>query len=519
MADEEERIRRCVREELELNLVSRTRNLIHSAASSSVNDLNNAFAGQTTGRSSNLGPSSRPAIKRQNIPGHWNRPKKTKQEKTKHVQSIPKTVWLLERPDDDVQITDDGCYGDYALNDDSVLVKAEIDLKSDQNEDAIRGELQTVFEKRYPGIGLCDFEFVKRERNVITTPIVKDNHTWDFSHVKHLCGNGRLYVRLITDIDEISGKAGDKCQDDTATATTSSISAPTPSQAYSNVDLCNTTSATTPEPGSEASASSAQPPCSVDDDDDDDELLKPPAAINSLLDQQKVDNLSMMFPRIPRAVIRNAVVTCASMNTAVNVLLQYGEFDHDINPSSSSDNISYIETQENPPQTVGSLPFVLQKLRRKMKSRGMREKLKVDPEDEVMDVYSYYKSSDFDPLIPIFVYLKGQPAIDTGGVLRQVFSNVFHALANNEVIRNIFVGNEDRRLPVFSNELVVNGFFETLGKMIAHSLVQGGPGFPYLSPVIYWYLATGDLQVALERASCADVDSHDLVEYITRVCV
>ena len=183
---------------------------------------------------------------------------------------------------------------------------------------------------------------------------------------------------MITDIDEISGKAGDKCQDDTANATTSSISAPTPSQAYSNVDLCNTTSATTPEPGSETSAFLAQPPCSVDDDDDD-ELLRPPAAINPSLDQQKVDNLSMLFPRIPRDVIRNAVVTCASMNTAVNGLLQYGEFDHDINPSSSSDNISNIETQENPPQTVGSLPFVLQKLRRKMKSRGMREKLKVDP--------------------------------------------------------------------------------------------------------------------------------------------
>ena len=43
MADEEERIRRCVREELELNLVSRTRNLIHSAASSSVPELNNVL--------------------------------------------------------------------------------------------------------------------------------------------------------------------------------------------------------------------------------------------------------------------------------------------------------------------------------------------------------------------------------------------------------------------------------------------------------------------------------------------
>ena len=68
MADEEERIR-CVREELELNLVSRTRNLIHSAASSSVPELNNVFAGQTAQRSS-FGSSSRPAVKRQNIPGH-----------------------------------------------------------------------------------------------------------------------------------------------------------------------------------------------------------------------------------------------------------------------------------------------------------------------------------------------------------------------------------------------------------------------------------------------------------------
>ena len=39
-----------------------------------------------------------------------------KQEKTKPLQSIPKTVWVLERPDDDLEITDDGCYSDYAIS-------------------------------------------------------------------------------------------------------------------------------------------------------------------------------------------------------------------------------------------------------------------------------------------------------------------------------------------------------------------------------------------------------------------
>ena len=204
-----------------------------------------------------------------------NRPKKTKQEKTKPVQSIPKTVWLLERPDDDFEITDDGCYSDYAITEDSLLLKAEIDLKSEQTEEAIRGELKAVFEKRYPDIGLYDFEFVKRERNVLITTIVKDNHSWDFSHVKHICGNGRLHVRFIThNIDEVSGKARDKCQEETVSAT------------GSNVDLCNTSTGTILEPVDETSESSAQLSCSINDGDYDD-LLRASGAINSTLDQRK----------------------------------------------------------------------------------------------------------------------------------------------------------------------------------------------------------------------------------------
>lgn len=52
-----------------------------------------------------------------------------------------------------------------------------------------------------------------------------------------------------------------------------------------------------------------------------------------------------------------------------------------------------------------------------------------------------------------------------------MFSNVFYVLVNNEGIKNIFVGSENRRFFVFSNEFVVNGFFEILVKMIVYSLV------------------------------------------------
>ena len=46
-----------------------------------------------------------------------------------------------------------------------------------------------------------------------------------------------------------------------------------------------------------------------------------------------------------------------------------------------------------------------------MQPRGTREQVKVDQDDLVMDVYSFFKSPDFDPKIPIFVSLKSLPAI------------------------------------------------------------------------------------------------------------
>ena len=92
--------------------------------------------------------------------------------------------------------------------------------------------------------------------------------------------------------------------------------------------------------------------------------------------------------------------------------------------------------------------------------------------------------------LTFFVLLKGQPAIDSGGVLRQLFSDVFYAMANNEGIKNVVNGDKNSKVPAFSNELVVNGLFEVLGKMIAHSLIQSSPGFPV--PVSYHLLVSGN---------------------------
>ena len=104
----------------------------------------------------------------------------------------------------------------------------------------------------------------------------------------------------------------------------------------------------------------------------------------------------------------------------LNVLLQYNSVGNDT--GSDDDNADYTPKVSSGPET---LPQTLKRLRSKMQPRGTREKIKVDRDELVMDVYSFYKSPDFDPTIPIFVSLMGQPAIDTGGVLSDGFLVTF----------------------------------------------------------------------------------------------
>ena len=89
-------------------------------------------------------------------------------------------------------------------------------------------------------------------------------------------------------------------------------------------------------------------------------------------------------------------------------------------------------------------------------------------------------------MIPIKVQIKGEPAVDTGRVLRKAFTDVFAELAR---------GSSSLR---YSEVSIV-------GKMIAYSLIQGGPGFPYLTPGIYWDIATGDLSEATGRSYFVDI--------------
>ena len=95
---------------------------------------------------------------------------------------------------------------EYVIKDEMILLKGEFDLECDGDEASIRSELKKVFLSKFPQITAKDFDFVRRDRNTISTPVVKEGHTWDCAHVKHLCGAGKLYVRLNVSKDIIMEK-------------------------------------------------------------------------------------------------------------------------------------------------------------------------------------------------------------------------------------------------------------------------------------------------------------------------
>ena len=149
--------------------------------------------------------------------------------------------------------------------------------------------------------------------------------------------------------------------------------------------------------------------------------------------------------------------------------------------------------------------------------------VRVDDEDDE-DVESlaqlmiaYYKGNKFDPHAPIRIR-RNHPAVDTGGVRRQVYNDVFATFASSEKLL-LFEGWPGGVRPVYRQSAISSGVLRLFGMMVAHSILQDVQGFPYLSDACYFYLA-GNTEKALSMLTLDDVGSqiksvvNDVSEYL-----
>ena len=96
-------------------------------------------------------------------------------------------------------------------------------------------------------------------------------------------------------------------------------------------------------------------------------------------------------------------------------------------------------------------------------------KLPVDGDDLWHDVLSFYKTSKCDTSHSIRFRVSGVPAIDTGGVRRQVYTMMFSDFTNNKFI-HLFDGPPHSLHCVCTAMSRGCSLFKILGKIMGHSI-------------------------------------------------
>ena len=143
-----------------------------------------------------------------------------------------------------------------------------------------------------------------------------------------------------------------------------------------------------------------------------------------------------------------------------------------------------------------SLQAIIEELKKQLSDE--KEKVKFEEDDLLNDALTYYKDSNFDPKKKLRIVFKNQPAADTGGVLRQFFTQLL-----KEISELFFFGEKSRR-PIYNSDIVSSGMMKLVGTIIVHSVLLAGLGFPVFSRSVYRYIATGKTDEVIQNMTVDD---------------
>ena len=126
-----------------------------------------------------------------------------------------------------------------------------------------------------------------------------------------------------------------------------------------------------------------------------------------------------------------------------------------------------------------------------------REKVKVDEEDVLSDVLTYFKNPSINIHKPLQVRYRGQPAIDAGGVCRQFFTTVYEQILSGVDGIAPFFDDDTAKLPIFNTHTLVSEIMVAIGKVMAHSIVPLGIGPGFFSTNAYMCICSGGFSTAI----------------------
>ena len=128
----------------------------------------------------------------------------------------------------------------------------------------------------------------------------------------------------------------------------------------------------------------------------------------------------------------------------------------------------------------------------------------------------FYKSTSHEDLYRLLsISFEGyEDAIDAGGIRIEFFCDLIRHIDNL-----LFEGKPGNRIPKHSWDNI--HLLEMAGMMVAHSILQDGPGMPTLATYVYMFIVSGDKEKSVEAITPDDLpdspQDSDLIEFIKKV--
>jgi hypothetical protein len=145
------------------------------------------------------------------------------------------------------------------------------------------------------------------------------------------------------------------------------------------------------------------------------------------------------------------------------------------------------------------------------------KRISVSRENILEDSIIHFKKHDYNCSYQVRVRFEGEPAIDAGGPRREYFTMLLKSLVSCKSSIRLFEGKEGRLLPMKNTDALRGQLFKIAGRMISTSIVNGGPGFPCLSPPVYEYLVQGFTEELVSNINKDDIFDIDASQAIDKV--
>ena len=144
-----------------------------------------------------------------------------------------------------------------------------------------------------------------------------------------------------------------------------------------------------------------------------------------------------------------------------------------------------------------------------------------NPFRELCRIYKNSSAKLCRPPVVCFVSDSGddqfeEEAADIRGPLRE-FLTIATETISTSTAPQLFEGDNDHKIPIHSQQLVLNGYFKMTGEIMAHAIVHGEVWFTGLAKAVKVYLSTGCAETAAQVVCPEDVPDLNVRKVLKRM--